>query len=495
MMKKMSRLAALGLLAFSFLTGTTAMAQATPGEFTIVALPDTQIYAKSYPGIFASQTRWIADHKADMNIQLVVGLGDIVDAGGNTTQWQNADAAYRTLDGVVPYMAAIGNHDYDANNPAGRTGSTKNFNTYFGPSRYAGKSYYAGSYPAGSNENFYGIVNLGGKPYLVLVLECFPRDAALNWAAGVIKANADKSVIIVTHAFTYADNMRMSKCDSNSSYSFGVGTDNDGEDTWTKLASLYPNVVMVLSGHVVQGDGTGRRVDYGVNGNLVNEILADYQSWTNGGNGYMRVMTFQPALNQVVVRTYSPYLNAWLTDSHNQFTVPLKAVGMTSVLAQGALSGKVKSAIDCSPLANVGVTANGLTVMTDSTGKFNFPLAGPQMYGVTAKRSGWGSGTKVGAVVPGQASPMKFLMATSGVLKGTVVTNVGAALGGATVTITGGALKTTKTFTSDSAGNYNAGWIAVGTYTVRASKAGYNAGSTSTTVNTGLTTTAKVAVQ
>src|SRR5689334_12445964 len=99
MIRKLGCFAALVATFVCFFLSVTALAQSTPGEFTIVALPDTQIYAKSYPAIFASQTQWIADHRTDMNIQLVVGLGDIVDAGGNTTQWQNADAAYRTLDG------------------------------------------------------------------------------------------------------------------------------------------------------------------------------------------------------------------------------------------------------------------------------------------------------------------------------------------------------------------------------------------------------------
>jgi hypothetical protein len=62
-------------------------------EFTIVALPDTQFYSSLNPQIFAAQTQWIADHAQDQNIQLVVGLGDIVDSGGDSTQWQNADAA------------------------------------------------------------------------------------------------------------------------------------------------------------------------------------------------------------------------------------------------------------------------------------------------------------------------------------------------------------------------------------------------------------------
>ena len=44
-------------------------------------------------------------------------------------------------------MIAIGNHDYDQNNPAGRTASTKNFNSFFGPARYAGATWYKGSFP------------------------------------------------------------------------------------------------------------------------------------------------------------------------------------------------------------------------------------------------------------------------------------------------------------------------------------------------------------
>jgi hypothetical protein len=261
------------------LSAQTPTPSPTPAdEFTVVALPDTQFYSSLNPQIFAAQTQWIADHVHDQNIQLVVGLGDIVDGGGDLTQWQNADAAYRLLAGKVPYMIAIGNHDYDQNNPAGRTASTKNFNAFFGPARYAGASWYKGSFPAGSNENFYGVVTVNGRNYLIVVLEFAARDSALAWADGILKANQDKDAIIVTHMFTYSDNTRISGCDLNSAGSFGVGQDNNGEDMWWKLVRKYPNIHLVLSGHVVQGDGTGRRIDLGLNGNLVNQILSDYQS-------------------------------------------------------------------------------------------------------------------------------------------------------------------------------------------------------------------------
>ncbi len=478
-----------------FLFATTAFSQAAAGAYTIVALPDTQIYSKSYPNILAAQTQWIADHKTDMNIQLVVGLGDIVDAGGRIYQWQNADAAYRTLDGAgVPYVAAIGNHDYDANNPAGRTTYTKNFNSYFGPARYVGKSYYMGSYPAGSNENFYSVLQLGGRQYLVLVLEVFPRDEALNWAAGVLAANTDKRVIVVTHAYTYYDNMRMSKCDSNSSYSFGVGQDNDGEDVWNKLVSKYANVELVLSGHVVQGDGTGRRTDIGANGNLVNEILSDYQSWANGGNGYLRLITVDPVAGQISVKTYSPYLNQYLTDSHNQFTVPYSTNGNYAGTSM-KITGKVKSAIDCSALSGVTVSIGSTVTTTDSYGKFSIPATAGVPLAMTAKRSGWGSVTKVASAVPGQASPAKFLMASSGVLKGKVLSPAGASLSGATVTVKGGALKITKSVTTDAYGNFSTSWIPVGTYTVGADLTGYQGASATATVSTGATTTLQLTMQ
>src|SRR5262249_209101 len=171
---------------------------------------------------------------ADQNIQLVVGLGDIVDGGGITSQWQTADAAYRLLDGKVPYAAAQGNHDYDANNPSGRTASSNNFNRYFGPAPYLNRPEYAGSFPSGSNENFYELLQLGGRSYLVLVLEFDARDIALDWASQVVAAHPNSDVIVVTHSFTYYDNMRLSRCDVNSAATFGVAQDNDGEDMWRK---------------------------------------------------------------------------------------------------------------------------------------------------------------------------------------------------------------------------------------------------------------------
>lgn len=458
-------------------------------EFTIVALPDTQFYSSLNPQIFAAQTQWIANHVQDQNIKLVVGLGDIVDGGGDLTQWQNADAAVRLLDGQVPYMMAIGNHDYDQNNPAGRTASTKNFNSFFGPARYAGATWYKGSFPAGSNENFYGVVKVNGRNYLIIVLEFAARDSALAWADGILKANQDKDAIIVTHMFTYVDNTRISGCDLNSAASFGVEQDNNGEDMWWKLVRKYPNIHLVLSGHVVQGDGTGRRMDLGLSGNLVNQILSDYQSDPLGGGGYLRIMRISPLLNRVSVTSYSPYLDSFKTDDHNQFTLPYHNPGVST--APGTLSGNAKSAIDCSPAAGVTVAYSGGSAVTDANGNFSIPANARKSLAITAGKTGWLSDTRTGTSTlnaVAEPSPTKIFISTAGQISGHVLNTVGAPVAGATLTFTGGKLRLSKTVTVDGSGAFNSNWISVGSYTVTVSAPGFAAVSITATVNTGLVT-------
>lgn len=465
-------------------------------EFTIVALPDTQFYSSTYPQIFAAQTQWIANHVQDQNIKLVIGLGDIVDSGGSVAQWQNADAAVRLLEGKVPYMIAMGNHDYDANNPAGRTASSTNFNSFFGPARYAGASWYKGNFPAGSNENFYGSFTINGRTYLIVVLEFAARDTSLAWADGIIKANPDKDVIIVTHMFTYADNTRISQCDENSAGSFGVGQDNNGEDMWWKLVRKYSNVHLVLSGHVVEGDGTGRRMDLGVNGNLVNQILSDYQSDPLGGSGYLRLVRISPSLNRVSVSTYSPYLDSFKTDDHNQFVVPYRNPGVSK--AAGTISGIVKSAVDCSVAAGVTVSDGTNSAVTDSNGNFTMPAKARKSLAITAGKSGWQSSARfatstLNAVA--EPSPTKIFVSTTGRISGHVLNSGGAPVANATLTFTGGKLRLTKTVVTDGSGAFSSSWISIGSYTVSVSASGYASTSSTATANSGLTTTLNFSMQ
>ena len=364
--------------------------EAQNGDFSVIVLPDTQYYSESYPAILNSQTQWIVNNAAGLNIRLVLGVGDIVNNGGSSAQWATADAAYKTLDAAhVSYFAALGNHDYDANNPGGRSSATTNFNRYFGPSRYQNTAYWStpywqGSYPAGSNENFYGFVTINGKQYLILALEFYPRDASLAWAAQVIQNNPGAEAIVITHAYEYFDNTRISACNSFDAQYYGLGADNDGDAMWTKLVRQYKNITLVLSGHEIRGagqDATGHRSDMGANGNLVNQILSNYQNMTNGGNGYLRIMTFHPSSDTIDVRTYSPYLNTSLIDSGNQFTIPWH---QWTGSGSGSISGVVKDISSCSALANATIKSNSGSTLTGTSGTYTLGSLVPNTYSVVA---------------------------------------------------------------------------------------------------------------
>lgn len=468
--------------------------QASADEFTVIALPDTQYYSRDFPDIFRAQTQWIADHVQDQNIKLVLGLGDIVDDGADPVQWQNANAAVSILDGQVPYMMAIGNHDYANAKPAARTAGALGFNQFFGPSRYSAASWYKGNLQ-GSNENFYGVVNINGRDYLILVLEFDARDSSLAWADGILSANQDKDAIIVTHSFTFTDNTRMSRCDANSAASFGVGQDNDGEDMWWKLIRKYANVRMVLSGHVNTGDGTGHRVDLGANGNLVNQMLSDYQSEALGGGGYLRILKISPSLNQISVSTYSPYLNAFKTDDHNQFVVPYITQGGSS--AQGTINGMVKDIVSCLPMEGVNVSVSGGSAMSGVDGTFS--IAAPAMVSlpVSASKSGDASDGRFATSTanPAQPSPTKIFVSSAGHVSGFVTSGSGSAISGATLNFSGGALRFNTTVTTDSHGFYDSGPMGTGQYAISVSATGHGSIKASTSVAAGASLTLDLTLQ
>ena len=351
------------------------------------------------PQVLASQTAWVAQNQTALNIQAFLGLGDLVNDGASDVQDGNADAAIRTLDNAgIPYFLAIGNHDYDGALPRNATG----FNRWFGPARYANYSYYKGNYPAGSNENSYGVLTINGTPYLFLVLEFVPRDAALQWAASILDANQDKPVIVVTHSHMYTDNTRADRCDTRD-----MVYDNTGDDAWTKLFSQYSNILMILSGHMTNGNGS-RRADLGVSGNLVNQLFSDYQELANGGNGWLRIMKFHPSQNTVDVLTYSPFLDSYMTDGSNQFTIYYNnpQLGGTS----GTVSGLVRDVNTCAPIPGATLSVQGFTTRSDSNGHYSFTLPAPGSVSVQAVSTGWAPLTRTTPVNAGYASDLNFYL-------------------------------------------------------------------------------------
>ena len=393
------------LLVIQLLFAVTLTAQSTPQDFSIVLLPDTQFYSESHPSIFLDQTKWIIANRAAWNIQFVLGEGDIVNEPENSFEWVNADAAIKILDqALMPYVLAIGNHDYDGVIPAAR--GTIAYNQWFGVARYTPLPWYGRHYGT-TNENFYGSFTFNNQRYIVLALEYYPRDEVLHWADQLMTDNSDAEFLITTHSFEYSDGARQDTCDTQDMRST---SGRNAETVWQTVLKNHANVQLVVSGHLI-GNNTAHRTDRGVNGNVVNQIFTNFQNLTNGGNGYLRILKFRPSLNKIEVYTYSPTLKQFLTTSDHQFTLPI--TGADNTLKTGAVQGKVRTP-GCTKIAGAKVTAVGTTVTTDANGRFTISNLPPdEATKVSVVATGYSPGSTTSVVYAGYATQTNFYVTPS----------------------------------------------------------------------------------
>jgi hypothetical protein len=327
----------------------------TPGSWTLAILPDTQHYAQSYPQHFTAQTQFLVDNKAALNIQYILHEGDIVN-NNVVAQWNNARTSLGILDaGGMKYALAPGNHDYGPN------GSTSDRTTYFhnleyfGPgSPYAAQSSIGGFFEAGKTDNSWHTFSAGGNDWLVLALEFGPRNEVVTWADQVVTAHPNHKTMLVTHAYMYYDDTIYDwgvkgANQSWNPHSYGVanlpGGVNDGQELWDKLVKKHDNFSFTFNGHVL-GDGTGYRATLGDNGNVVHQILANYQFNTQGGQGDMRLLEFLPDNETVIVRTYSPVLDRYNQAADQEFVLNLNALPPPPpVLSHAVLGNFVASGV------------------------------------------------------------------------------------------------------------------------------------------------------
>ena len=278
-------------------------------SFTIIGLPDTQHYTSfqigGLPAMFDAQTQWIIDNQAARNIVFVSHFGDITDDGdSNTQEWDYANNSMSKLESIllpegIPYGVLPGNHD--------QIGGTVNYNSYFGVSRFSGKSFYGGHYGSTNNNNF-ELFSAGGMDFIIINLEYNVSADARTWADNILKTYSDRRAIVVSHSI------------------LNVGTPATftapGQAIYDDLKD-NPNLFLMLCGH---NHGEGYRTDT-YNGNTVYSLIADYQDYPGGGNGFLRIMEFIPDSNEISIKTYSPYIDQWETDFDSQFTIPYDMTG------------------------------------------------------------------------------------------------------------------------------------------------------------------------
>lgn len=311
----------------TFQAESLAQSGGSSETFTIAVIPDTQYYSEESHGadgsIFEQQIKWIIDNRDKENIVFVAHLGDVVNNGDkNEKEWQIAAKAMYQLEKPlpgfpegIPYGIAVGNHD-QAKSQFPLSGGTYYYNKYFGKNRFSSRSYYGGSY-GDNNDSHYALFSANGHDFIVIFVEydSFNEDQynMNQWASELLTRYKDREAIIVSHFI-----IGLNKTPGNN-LDRGAEFGKQGRELYETLKH-HPNVSLMLCGHV--GDhGEGFRHD-AYKGNTIKTLLSDYQSRPRGGNGLLRLMTFDPKNDLVKVRTYSTLHNTFETDGDSQFVFP-----------------------------------------------------------------------------------------------------------------------------------------------------------------------------
>jgi hypothetical protein len=293
------------------------------GSYTFAVLPDTQIYAELYPGIYDAQTGWIAANAKKRNVVYTFQLGDITNYN-TAAEWQHAVDAFSLIDNIVPYAIIPGNHDYG---PAGNAADrTTLMNDYFSYQRISAWPTFGGAYETGKLDNTYHLFSVGKRDFILLALEWGPRDAVIAWANQLMDNNPDRYGIMITHAYLNNDDLRYDITDTAhpqdfDPHNYATPGVNDGEELWQKLVRKH-SFIMVLNGHVL-GDGTGYLASTTDTGITCHQMLSNYQFRNLGGEGYMRLLEFKPDGKTVQVSTYSPLYDSYLTDADQSYSLTL----------------------------------------------------------------------------------------------------------------------------------------------------------------------------
>jgi len=297
--------------------------------FTLVMIPDTQnmVRTSARASMVIDMFRWIVGQRDARNIAFVTHVGDVVAYPDRETEWVRARAGLDLRDGVVPYSVAIGDHEYLPEED--KAGSVDRYLHHFGPQRYADYDWYRGSHAAGLSH--VQVFTAGGRSFLHLAVEWEPTGTAddpatpLGWARAVLEANPTLPTIITTHAylwdmpgaegrFPHTAREGFVLVDGRKTF---VGA--SGETLFATLVEPFPQVFMVLDGyhHKAEIPAKGKFHQVSVNraGSEVYEMLANFQTWPNGGDGWLRVIEFVPGggaagLDRIEVSTYSPVRDA-----------------------------------------------------------------------------------------------------------------------------------------------------------------------------------------
>ncbi|NDV82075.1 phosphoesterase [Bacteroides sp. 51] len=295
-----------------------------------VILPDTQTYVEKHPKVLDGYFGWIVENRR--NIDAVIQVGDITQENYPAEWWIMKNQFARLDKAGIPYTIAWGNHDIGSKPmKCSDVYNTDIANHYFPLIEKKQKSYWGDTADGKTLDNHYITLKAGGVDWLIMSLAFGPSDESLDWANQMVASNPDKVVIVNTHAYLYSDSTLLDEGDSWRPQNYGIGkeegrTVNDGKGIWEKFVSQHPNIIAVFCGHVLH-TGVGTLVSEGKHGNKVYQMLANYQRGVkdsqNGGEGYLRIITFDKKKKEIDVKTYSTWNKAYHPSPEHNFVFSL----------------------------------------------------------------------------------------------------------------------------------------------------------------------------
>lgn len=289
----------------------------TEYAYTIALLPDVQFTTKKFPANLSPIFDYLLDNKDALNLQYVIGLGDLTDAN-TAEEWNLIRQQTSRLDGIIPYSMIRGNHDVTYND------SALLYDKYYsvpGTHYYEHVATNGGFQDPTSTKNSYLLFTVGEVDYLILNLDFGSAEDTLKWADNVLSQYPNHRVIAVTHAYLYSNGQLLTE---DTVYSASMYTPfwNDGDDYWDKLLTKHANVSMVVCGHIGV-DNIVCTEAVGDNGNTVYQILSDpqYSDELAGGLGFVTLMHFTEDGSIMRMESYSTVLQKYFRETNYDLSI------------------------------------------------------------------------------------------------------------------------------------------------------------------------------
>lgn len=155
--------------------------------------------------------------------------------------------------------------------------------------------------------------------------------------------------------------------------------------------------------------------------------------------------------------------------------------------ATGTVTGKITNASTGAAISGATVSWSGGSASTNASGVYTLSNVKAGSQTITASKTGFLAHAGTLTVTGGATGTLNLAIAAAGKITVKVTTASGAVVSGTSISIKGGAVATTVTGTTSTAGTFTTNWIPIGSYTITASKTGHATKSKTATVTSGAT--------